>query len=307
MNLPNLFLTGFLLLVTFLNVDAQKLKGRTKLVRQYDAATKLYGYADEKGQLIIPYKYALAQNFSEGLAAVKINKEYPHDRWGFIDADGSTVLPFKFFEPTPFNNGLTKVSIDGRDYWMNRSQELFKGNQYLNYSEDDGLARISSVDNVNVNDEIPLFGYINKKGELKVPIKLKGASRFSEGLAAVFIDSAWGYMDTLGHVVISPRFKSAESFASGRAVVGVIQKSKQKNETDQTWYNQALSMVGAGQKSEQKKVNGEAEDCQWYMNASTNDYYGPNRQCAQCADCFVGVINKKIEWVIKPNINRYRL
>ena len=39
-----------------------------------------YGYADENGKTAVPLKYDFAQNFSEGLAAVRIK-----DRWAVLE------------------------------------------------------------------------------------------------------------------------------------------------------------------------------------------------------------------------------
>lgn len=59
--------------------------------------------------VVIPAKYYLAENFSEGLAAVKIN-----GKWGFIDKTGKMVIPATFSGAKDFSEGLAAVEINGK-------------------------------------------------------------------------------------------------------------------------------------------------------------------------------------------------
>jgi hypothetical protein len=73
-------------------------------------------------------------------------------------------------------------------------------------------------------------GYINKKGEIAIPLNFSFASDFSEGLAAVEFDDilfgrrSWGYINYNGKFVISPNYDFASSFHEGLATVGFNQK-----------------------------------------------------------------------------------
>ena len=49
----------------------------------------LCGYADEKGNIVIPLTWEDADYFSEGLAGVQDSK----GNWGFIDETGKLVIP----------------------------------------------------------------------------------------------------------------------------------------------------------------------------------------------------------------------
>ena len=61
-----------------------------------------------------------------------------------------------------------------------------------------GLSRIPNGDG--------LIGYINTAGETIIDPQFQGAENFSEGLAAVLTDEAWGFIDETGALVISPQF-----------------------------------------------------------------------------------------------------
>lgn len=76
------------------------------------------------------------------------------------------------------------------------------------------------------------WGYINEKGELKVPFRFQIANDFNDGYAAVNLNNKWGYINESGQLVVPPLFDSASTFQHGMARVrsrsfwGVLQKSE---------------------------------------------------------------------------------
>ena len=82
----------------------------------YNAELKKYGYADEKGAIVIKPQFDKAQNFSEGLAAVMIEENYS-TKWGFIDLTGKLVIPATYnLMPGRFSEGLAGVRIGESEY-----------------------------------------------------------------------------------------------------------------------------------------------------------------------------------------------
>ena len=70
----------------------------------------LWGFVNkETGKEVIPYKYDGAKDFSEGLAAVKLN-----GKWGYIDDTGKEVIPLKYDNAWRFSNGLAEVKLNGK-------------------------------------------------------------------------------------------------------------------------------------------------------------------------------------------------
>ncbi len=69
----------------------------------------LYGFVDTRGNLVIPYKYSNAHDFSGGLAAI-MNEE---GKWGFVDKTGKMVIPFKYDGVSwkSFQDGFALVQI----------------------------------------------------------------------------------------------------------------------------------------------------------------------------------------------------
>jgi hypothetical protein len=63
-----------------------------------------YGFTDILGNQVIDNKYEYAENFSEGLALVKLNGKF-----GFIDKKGNVVIDLQFEGAKSFQNGFAKV------------------------------------------------------------------------------------------------------------------------------------------------------------------------------------------------------
>ncbi|MGC1648891.1 MAG: WG repeat-containing protein [Candidatus Sulfotelmatobacter sp.] len=55
-------------------------------------------------------------------------------------------------------------------------------------------------------------GFINRSGQVVIPLCFDAVGDFSEGLARFERDGNWGYIDTRGSVVIEPKFPWAEEF-----------------------------------------------------------------------------------------------
>lgn len=66
--------------------------------------TLKWGYIDTSGMLVIPCRYDLAGQFSEGYAAVMSG-----NKWGFIDYSGDTLVSYKYDEVKDFVNGYAAV------------------------------------------------------------------------------------------------------------------------------------------------------------------------------------------------------
>jgi len=66
-----------------------------------------WGFMNRDGEMIIAPNYDEVQPFSEGLAAVAINK-----KWGYVDVGGQLVILPQFDFCGPFKEGLALIMID---------------------------------------------------------------------------------------------------------------------------------------------------------------------------------------------------
>lgn len=66
--------------------------------------TLKWGYIDTSGMIVIPCRFDLAEQFSEGYAAVMSGS-----KWGFIDGRGDTLVSYRYDEVKKFVNGYAPV------------------------------------------------------------------------------------------------------------------------------------------------------------------------------------------------------
>ena len=89
-----------------------------------DDSSFLFGFYDRTGNLVIPYKYTNAHDFSGGLAAV-LNED---GKWGFIDKTGKMVIPFKYdgVSYDSFQDGFALVQLgDNQGYVDKQGNDTF--------------------------------------------------------------------------------------------------------------------------------------------------------------------------------------
>ena len=77
------------------------------------------GYMDKTGKVVISPKYSYVYPFSEGLAAVAVDKR--GDQWGFIDKSGTLVIPATFNWASSFKDGLAPANRTSPCGFVDRS------------------------------------------------------------------------------------------------------------------------------------------------------------------------------------------
>lgn len=112
-----------------------------------DKESRLFGYMDTKGTIVIPFQYDIAKDFSEGLAKVEYKDDQGNRMVGYIDTEG---------------------------------KQVFKDDKWLKGNFSDGLAHIRTIK----NDKF-FYGFIDKSGKVVIEPRFKKISPFSEGLAFV--------------------------------------------------------------------------------------------------------------------------
>lgn len=183
----------------------------TMLYGVKDSVSGLYGFMDETGQLVIPYKWKEAYLFSEGLGIVKDSS----DRYGFVDSTGTLIIPCQWKFACGFHEGLARIANED---WLwgcidKDGKEVIPCQWKTIQNFCDGLAW--------VEDEEDLRGYIDKSGKVIIPFLWYLTLDFSEGLAAVCdqTTSNWGFIDTTGKLVIPYLWMNADPFSNGLAHV----------------------------------------------------------------------------------------
>lgn len=212
----------------------------------------VWGYINEYGEEVIPCQYEHAENFSEGMAAVRAENYL----WGYIDKTGRLIIPHMYVDVGSFSNGLAwfndGVIIDyihpvtSYNGYINREGDIVVPaiydvvNDFKDYraivGRDIGGILLYGLIDTNGKVIVPLeydyitdfsdglalvgkngkYGYVNIHGEVIIPLIYDSASDFSEGLAAVKDSSGyWGYIDTLGKIQIPCKYTDAYAFGEG--------------------------------------------------------------------------------------------
>lgn len=85
-----------------------------------------FGFRNEEGEFVIEPQYAYAHEFTNGLAAVNLNRtwyktkdgrRFYENHYGYIDGNGKTVIPFKYDEAYPFNKYGVAVVSEPNSVW----------------------------------------------------------------------------------------------------------------------------------------------------------------------------------------------
>ena len=127
-----------------------------------------FAFINKQGKIIFEHPQAYeALDFSEGLAAVRID-----ERWGFIDRDGKFIIPPKFVNIdryARFNDGLAPVRGEAKYTYQCGSNPV---KTQIGYTYK--------------------YGYIDRTGKYQIEPKFDEARIFSEGVAAVRINTSGG-------------------------------------------------------------------------------------------------------------------
>ncbi len=179
-----------------------------------------WGFIDKTGEVVVGKtknkhvgKFEDADDFSEGLAAVKMGK-----KWGYIDTKDQIVIPYQFHEAKGFSESLAPATIDGQKWGFIDRTGHFVITPTFTAAEgfSEGLAAISTYMH-GWND----WGFIDKSGKVVIEPTFYRADNFHEGLVRLFWggDRGLGFGDRTRNVVIDGKFRAASDFENGVAWV----------------------------------------------------------------------------------------
>ena len=156
-----------------------------ELIRKQDTNGK-WGFVDEVGRVVIPYKYDDVREFSEGLAAVWLEL---WKTWVFIDKNDKVVIPFHFdvMDVNGFYEGLAAVQRSNTGKWgfvdmTGREIAPYKYDYVSNFS-----GGYATVNRRFGRDE--QWGVINRIGEEVVPLVHFSRNRAETAAAIVRTES----------------------------------------------------------------------------------------------------------------------
>jgi hypothetical protein len=211
-----------------------------------------WGYINAKGKFILPPIYDHAADFQDnGLAVVGLI-----DKSGIIDEKGYFIVKPKYDTIQPFLEGRSVVNDHAGFKVIDESGKEITEKAYALIDPEYKEGRVEAVE--IDKDGNYLYGYLNKRGKVVIPVIYESASDFTEGRALVkskggqyhlidltgkilhtypyawvgnygqgllsfkkINDGLYGYIDVQGNMIIEPAYTTAGRFIDGRAIVSL--------------------------------------------------------------------------------------
>jgi hypothetical protein len=182
------------------------------------------GFVDRNLRWVIPPKYNICDDFSEGLAFVQKGNETV-----LIDTVGKEIAKWnEFFVTGKFRNGLaniSKMTDDGERRLVAYVNTI--GEFVIPFGEE--LIIEHPYDLLDDNDEYSEglirrkyngdYGFIDKELNLVIPMIYEWALRFSSGVAAVWRNGNYGFINAKGEIAIPFIYESVIPFVGKYAAV----------------------------------------------------------------------------------------
>jgi hypothetical protein len=167
--------------------------------------SRLFGYINKSGEMVLPPIYENPLNFSEGLTAITVPGESAdYFSFNFMNYQGDTVITDLYDFCGEFKEGLCPVKKDG--YWgfINKKGEIvvdFNFSDAFEFSE--GLAAVESNG---------LIGFIDAAGEWVIEPKFEKVKYFKNGYCIFKEKGKFGFMNRKGEVVVKPEYHMVDNF-----------------------------------------------------------------------------------------------
>lgn len=164
-----------------------------------ETAGRKYGWIDRKGELLGDKWFDGTNDFSDGLAAIKMN-----DLWGFINQDGELVIEPQFDEVSDFKNGLNVVSISNHWGLIDKKGDWIVEPIFDEIKEfADGIASAKIFIPKRRSSK---WGFINVKGEFVIDPEFDDLENFVGDFAKAKSNGHWGMIDRHWNWVVSPEY-----------------------------------------------------------------------------------------------------
>ncbi len=216
-----------------------------------------YGYIDKSGRYVLELNESFSYcGFSDGLMKVKKGM-----KWGYIDTKGNWAIPHEFMDADDFSSGLAGVRLDEKvagyintkGEWVIRLDSALP--HYEGFAENlapvldcksgklgfinkagifvippqfdqassfhEGRAAVCIVKEDATGWPQTKWGAINTAGEVVIPIKYETLWPFSEGMSKVADNHECGFVNLDGELAIPCMFRSVDPFENGLAFVTV--------------------------------------------------------------------------------------
>jgi len=161
-----------------------------------------YGYMDEEGNLMINYTFEEANDFREGLAAVKRNGKY-----GVIIANGNKVVDFVFEFISDYTNGQAICRSNGKYGLIDQ-----KGLEIVPCVYEDIQLIFGNYFVIKSNG---VYGLMNDRGAVVIKPTYSELNALNETFAEIITDQGIGLINNNLEIIIPPIFEEINPIQHG--------------------------------------------------------------------------------------------
>ena len=131
------------------------------------------------------------------------------DTTKYFDTSGKVMLLLMGSKTGRFSEGLLNIKINNKPVYIDVTGKPVITNlndKYSYRSFSDGLAIVYEIGNYPQK-----VGFIDKSGKFVIPLKTQEVGNeihdFKDGLAAIYKQNKWGFIDKKGNIAIKPQFE----------------------------------------------------------------------------------------------------
>lgn len=141
-------------------------------------------------------------------------------KWGYIGQDGKWRKEAEFQVALDFENGLSRVKKNDKWGLVNSDFKVVLEPEYdyinpLYVCEGKGARQVLMEAGYNRM----AYGFIDTLGEIVIRPKFSEVGDFCEGMVRVKADGKWGFADATGTIVVAPKYREVGDFHEGVARV----------------------------------------------------------------------------------------
>lgn len=139
------------------------------------------GFINKASEIAVPQIYLNAGDFSESLAPVQSSDT---KLWGFIDNGGNLIIPMEYQSAESFHDGVACVRKNGLAGYIDKSGNTVIDFRFKT-QEQESVDRSFYNGLAVAMDESGKYGYIDKSGNFTIPAKYLAAEPFLGDIAFV--------------------------------------------------------------------------------------------------------------------------
>lgn len=163
------------------------------------------------------HRYDMVWHFREGLSAVCKN-----NKWGYINSKGKEVIPCQYNGACDFSEGLACVYLEGDDLpiaFIDTKGEIKIKGYYGDIMQGQPFPLSFINGKCWVYDKNREIFYIDKQGQkVEAPNKGEDYKVEENGYKTFFENEKMGIKDSLGNVIIQPKYSFIDTFSQGVAL-----------------------------------------------------------------------------------------